>query len=87
MYRQRFAVEFDRRVVGIAVRAPGGFTFFASDRDFGGLDGRIFPHSRAIARALERQHRRRRRRLEAQREYCPSSRLRLHRPRLQDSLV
>jgi hypothetical protein len=28
---QRFAVEFDRRTVGIAVRLPGGFMFYASD--------------------------------------------------------
>lgn len=54
MSTQRFAVEFDRRVVGIAVRAPGGFMFFASDDDFEQLDREIFPRARAIARRLEK---------------------------------
>ena len=53
MSTQRFAVEFDRRVVGIAVRVPGGFMFFASDDDFEQLDGEIFPRARAILRRLE----------------------------------
>lgn len=53
MSTQRFAVEFDRRVVGIAVRVPGGFMFFASDDDFQHLDGELFPRARAIARRLE----------------------------------
>jgi hypothetical protein len=51
---QRFAVEFDRRVVGIAVRAPGGFMFFASDDEFQRLDGELFPRARSIARRLEK---------------------------------
>jgi len=51
---QRFAVEFDRRVVGIAVRVPGGFMFFASNDDFEKLDGELFPRARAIARRLEK---------------------------------
>ena len=54
MFTQRFAVEFDRRVVGIAVRAPGGFKFFASDADFEQLDGELFPRARAILRRLEK---------------------------------
>lgn len=54
MTTQRFAVEFDRRVVGIAVRVPGGFMFFASDDDFEQLDGELFPRARAIARRLEK---------------------------------
>lgn len=54
MFTQRFAVEFDRRVVGIAVRVPGGFMFFASDDDFEQLDGELFPRARAIARRLEK---------------------------------
>lgn len=54
MSTQRFAVEFDRRVVGIAVRVPGGFMFFASDDDFEHLDGELFPRTRAIARGLEK---------------------------------
>jgi hypothetical protein len=51
---QRFAVEFDRRVVGIAVRVSGGFRSFASDDDFEQLDGELFPRARAIARRLEK---------------------------------
>jgi hypothetical protein len=51
---QRFAVEFDRRTVGIAVRVPGGFMFFSSDKRFDPLDGRIYPRARAIERALKR---------------------------------
>jgi hypothetical protein len=52
--RQRFAVEFDRRTVGIAVRVPGGFKFFSSDERFDSLDGRLFPRARAIRRSLEK---------------------------------
>ena len=59
MSTQRFAVEFDRRVVGIAVRVPGGFMFFASDDDFDALDGDLFPRARAIARRLEKVSKRR----------------------------
>ena len=51
---QRFAVEFDRRTVGIAVRVPGGFMFFSSSDDFEELDGRMFPRARAIERELGR---------------------------------
>ena len=60
MFTQRFAVEFDRRVVGIAVRVPGGFMFFASDDDFEHLDGELFPRARAIARRLEKASKRNR---------------------------
>jgi hypothetical protein len=55
---QRFAVEFDRRTVGIAVRAAGGFIFYASDNRFDELDGRVFHRARAIARALKKISRR-----------------------------
>jgi hypothetical protein len=51
---QRFAVEFDRRTVGIAVRVPGGFMFFASSDRFETLDGRLFPRARALERELKR---------------------------------
>jgi len=51
---QRFAVEFDRRTVGIAVRVPGGFMFYASDSRFDGMDGKLFPRARAIERQLRR---------------------------------
>lgn len=54
MSTQRFAVEFDRRTVGIAVRVPGGFMFFTSVDEFGELDGRLFRRARAIERNLER---------------------------------
>jgi hypothetical protein len=54
VHTQRFAVEFDRRTVGIAVRVPGGFMFFSSDRRFDPLDGRLFPRARAIERALSK---------------------------------
>jgi len=57
MITQRFAVEFDRRTVGIAVRVPGGFMFYASDSRFDELDGRLFPRARAIQRQLEKVHR------------------------------
>jgi hypothetical protein len=57
---QRFAVEFDRRTVGIAVRVPGGFMFYASDDEFDQMDGRLFPRARAIERQLKRVARRRR---------------------------
>lgn len=54
MPSQRFAVEFDRRTVGIAVRVPGGFMFFCSDDRFGELDGRLFPRPRVLERALRK---------------------------------
>lgn len=52
MSAQRFAVEFDRQVVGIAVRAPGGFAFFPSDPAFDALEGQIFARVRAMKRRL-----------------------------------
>lgn len=54
MPSQRFAVEFDRRTVGIAVRVAGGFMFFSSDPRFDAVDGRMFPRARAIERALRK---------------------------------
>ena len=53
MTNQRFAVEFDRRTVGIAVRVPGGFMFYASDNRFDELDGKLFRRARAIERELK----------------------------------
>jgi len=50
---QRFSVEFDRRTVGIAVRVPGGFMFYASDKRFDEMDGRLFRRARAIERELK----------------------------------
>ena len=57
----RFAVEADRRVVGVAVRGPGGFRFFSSEPDFFALEGRTFPRSRALARSVARLARKLRR--------------------------
>jgi len=51
---QRFAVEFDRRTVGIAVRLPGGFMFYASDPRFDQMDGRLFRRARTIERELKK---------------------------------
>lgn len=45
----RFVVEADRRVVGVAVRGPGGFRFFSSDPAYRDLEGRTFPRARALA--------------------------------------
>ena len=61
MISQRFSVEFDRRTVGIAVRAPGGFMFYTSDRKFDEMDGKMFPRARAIERQLNSIARRRKR--------------------------
>lgn len=52
MINQRFVVQLDRRTVGIAVRVPGGFIFYASDDEFNEMDGRIFKRARAIERQL-----------------------------------
>ena len=54
MIAQRFAVEFDRSTVGIAIRVPGGFMFHASDRRFDEMDGHVFPRARAIEAQLKR---------------------------------
>ena len=58
---QRFAVEFDRRTVGIAVRVPGGFIFYSSSDAFEALDGRLFPRVRTLERELKKEARRTRR--------------------------
>lgn len=60
MQTQRFAVEFDRRTDGIAVRVPGGFIFYASDRAFEAMDGQLFRRARAIERALKKAAKQRR---------------------------
>ena len=54
MVNQRFAVEFDRRTVGIAVRVSGGFMFYAADERFEEMDGRLFTRARAIERELKK---------------------------------
>lgn len=54
----RFVVEADRRVVGIAVRAPGGYKFFSSDAGYDRLEGRTFARARALANAVAKLSRR-----------------------------
>ena len=65
MITQRFAVEFDRRTVGVAARVPGGFIFYTSDDRFREMDGRVFPRARSIERQLKKVARRRARRSQA----------------------
>ena len=49
----RFAVEWDRRVVGIALRVSGGFAFFSSDPRFDRLDGEVFSRVKDIHQRLQ----------------------------------
>lgn len=44
----RFVVEANRAVVGIAVRFDGGFRFFSSDPDFATLEGKTFRRARSV---------------------------------------
>ena len=60
MLNQRFVVQLDRRTVGIAVRVPGGFIFYASDDEFDEMDGRIFKRARAIEHQLTKVARKQR---------------------------
>lgn len=48
----RFVVEADRKVVGVAVRGPGGYKFFSSDPAYRGLESRTFRHAKAVARSV-----------------------------------
>lgn len=50
----RFVVEADRRVVGVAVRDRGGFRFFASDKDYQELDRTLFPRVRTLTNSVTR---------------------------------
>lgn len=45
----RFVVEADRKVVGIAIRVPGGYRFVSSDPDFHSMDRKVFPRARTLA--------------------------------------
>ena len=54
MSDDRFVVEADRKVVGVAVRVSGGFKFFSSDPNFRALDTRFFPRARTMARNVAR---------------------------------
>jgi hypothetical protein len=55
----RFAVEADRRVVGVAVRVPGGFRFFASDPRFASLEGKTYRRARSVIQRAAQFARRR----------------------------
>lgn len=55
-----FVVEADRRVVGVAVRVPGGFKFFSSDPDYFSLEGKLFARARAMAQRVAQIRRQRR---------------------------
>jgi len=56
----RFVVEADRKVVGIAVRVPGGFKFFSSDPDYLSLEGKLFARAKGMARRVAEVARRNR---------------------------
>lgn len=59
---ERFVVEADRRVVGVAVRFPGGFKFFSSDTAYLPLEGRTFARAKALAHSVAKITRAQRRR-------------------------
>ena len=59
MSGDRFVVEADRKVVGIAVKDRGGFRFFASDKDYQDLDRTLFPRARTLANEVTQLSRRR----------------------------
>ena len=54
----RFVVEADRQVVGVAVRVAGGYQFFSSNPSFQSLEGRVFPRARSVQHQVAEQSRR-----------------------------
>lgn len=48
----RFVVEADKKVVGIAIRVAGGFRFVCSDPDFQSMDRKVFRRARALATSV-----------------------------------
>ena len=58
---ESFVVEADRRVVGLAVRVPGGFKFFSSHPDYWELEAKTFPRARAVTHRVSQMARARRR--------------------------
>jgi hypothetical protein len=52
MFDDRFLIESDGRVVGVAVRVRGGFMFFSSDPDLRELEAKIFPRAKSIGRRV-----------------------------------
>ena len=49
-----YVIETRDRAAGVAVRDIRGFRFFAAEAPFFALDKRVFPHLRAVKRAVER---------------------------------
>jgi hypothetical protein len=49
-----FAVEAHHKMIGVAVRCPGGFRVFSSDRAYRKLENGIFPNARAVVRSVAR---------------------------------
>jgi hypothetical protein len=50
-----FAVEARHKMIGVAVRCPGGFRIFSSDRAYRKLENGIFPNARAVVRSVARR--------------------------------
>ena len=48
----RFVVEADRRIVGVAVRAQGGYRFFSSEPAFFEFEGKTFARARQLLQAI-----------------------------------
>jgi hypothetical protein len=49
----RFVIEADKKVVGVAVRGSDGFRFFTSHPDFRRLEGKTFRRARALVRRVQ----------------------------------
>jgi hypothetical protein len=49
----RFVIEADKSVVGVAVRSSDGFRFFTSHPDFKRLEGKTFRRARALVRRVQ----------------------------------
>lgn len=64
----RFVVEANRKIVGIAIRVPGGYKFVCSDADFRTMDRKVFPRAKSLANSIAKLARSR----------CASSALLLH---------
>ncbi len=52
MLDNRFIIESNGRVAGVAVRVRGGFMFFSSDPALKQLEGSIYPHAKSIGRRV-----------------------------------
>lgn len=60
-----FVVEACRRVVGVAVRAPGGYRFYSSEPAYFGLEGRVFPRAKLLNQSITMTARAQRRQAES----------------------